>query len=320
MESITELVNDNKTLKIESYYLDTYTNYSMQYHKHAYIEIMYVVSGVCTILLHTAEKNKEHVLRKNDFIMIDSNVPHSLYVGKSQSAEIANIEFAIEKKSDEDLIDFKNISLAFTSMYSHLSESGYIIADDNGQVLETIKKIHTFCELKGKAKNKYSKNIIQHFDNNKLSYLILELMNEVNISEKQNNYFFSLIKQLFEYINTNYMNDISIQSASEEFKIHKSYVVIIFSKYSDTTFHKYLNETRILNAVKLFENNTNITDVGFEVGFNSRQSFYNAFTKVMKKSPFDYVKELKNKEKQNKRELDEHYVQEYLDHPIKVKN
>lgn len=81
--------------EVVAFYYKHWNDFNMPYHKHNSVEIMYVISGKCTV--NTV--NDPFSMRKGDFILLDANVPHNLVVEKDSPCRMLNIEFIFEQKT-----------------------------------------------------------------------------------------------------------------------------------------------------------------------------------------------------------------------------
>ena len=60
--------------------------------------------------------------------------------------------------------------------------------------------------------------------------------------------------------------------------LNSSYMQKLFAKHMGNTVYDYLTQFRINQAIALMKNtNMAFEDIAAEIGFNNRQSFYNAF-------------------------------------------
>ncbi|WP_161635259.1 helix-turn-helix domain-containing protein [Aquimarina macrocephali] len=94
---------------------------------------------------------------------------------------------------------------------------------------------------------------------------------------------------------------ISAQSLSDDINTNVKYLSRVINHYKNKTFTTYLNELRIAHAVK--ELKTNITlqkytikAIANEMGYNSAETFSNAFYKQVKIKPSYFIKELRKAE------------------------
>ena len=100
-------------------------------------------------------------------------------------------------------------------------------------------------------------------------------------------------RQLFlaavQYINENYMQQISCDSLSSEFNYSVSYMQYVFKKEGNTTIKSYINEVRLQRAAYLLTNSyISVTDIAFASGFLDSNYFSTAFKSKYGISPKKY--------------------------------
>ena len=105
-------------------------------------------------------------------------------------------------------------------------------------------------------------------------------------------------KSLIQYVNTHYMDDLTLDYAATFVGFSKFHFSRLFKEYTDTTFYDYLTQRRIQAARNLLDNdNLSITEIAFKTGFNNLTTFCRSFQKQMGMSPTGFRNQLKrNKE------------------------
>lgn len=99
------------------------------------------------------------------------------------------------------------------------------------------------------------------------------------------------ITEAVKHINEFYGDDITLASTAQALGINPSYLSRSFKSAMSCNFSDYLTNVRINHAVNLLLNSDkNITEIAFEVGYNSSNHFCKAFRKVMGISPLRYRK------------------------------
>lgn len=103
-------------------------------------------------------------------------------------------------------------------------------------------------------------------------------------------------KSLINYINTHYMDDITLDYAASFVGFSKYHFSRLFKEYTDSTFYDYLSHRRIQSAKTLLDDDTlSITDIAFQTGFNNLTTFCRSFQKIVNCSPSAYRNMLKRK-------------------------
>lgn len=99
------------------------------------------------------------------------------------------------------------------------------------------------------------------------------------------------IYQALEYIQTHYMEAISLEDICDHLNISKSECCRCFKRNIRMTPFEYLMIHRVSTAAKLLEKtNQSITEIAIGTGFNSNSYFCKIFKKYMSVSPAEYRK------------------------------
>nr|WP_307735084.1 helix-turn-helix domain-containing protein [Chitinophaga nivalis] len=90
--------------------------------------------------------------------------------------------------------------------------------------------------------------------------------------------------------------NIKLNDVAKEVKITSHQLSQLLNDNLGKSFSTYINEYRIQEACKLITTNTHLTfeAIGYEVGYNSKSTFYAAFRKVKDTTPALYKKSFDN--------------------------
>lgn len=118
----------------------------------------------------------------------------------------------------------------------------------------------------------------------------------INVPEKHIRY---IIDQLEEFEkNQKYLDpNISAQSLADDIKTNVKYLSLVINHYKNKPFISYLNELRVTYAIKELKENITlrkftIKAIANETGYNSAETFSNAFYKQIGIKPSYYIKQL----------------------------
>ncbi len=97
-------------------------------------------------------------------------------------------------------------------------------------------------------------------------------------------------ERLMAYIQTNYMDDLSLDHLADRMKLHPNYISSLFKKETGDTFVNYLNSLRIREAQKLLRTqpHLNVSEIGRQVGFDTKHYFTKVFKKYAGTTPGAY--------------------------------
>lgn len=92
-----------------------------------------------------------------------------------------------------------------------------------------------------------------------------------------------------KYIEENHHRYLSLEEASKAVNASARYFSRVFKKYNNMTFIEYRNRLRIEKSKNLLLNpHKNVTEIAFEVGFDSITQFNRTFKKYAGKNPTQY--------------------------------
>ena len=95
---------------------------------------------------------------------------------------------------------------------------------------------------------------------------------------------------VLKYVKENVNEDITLSGIALEFGFTIRNLTRLF-KRENISFNNYLNYVRIVRAIELFsEHRDNISDVAYQVGYNSPSQFSRAFRKYTGRAPRDFIK------------------------------
>lgn len=99
-------------------------------------------------------------------------------------------------------------------------------------------------------------------------------------------------RDVLQYVNKNYCDDISIQSVSKKFVINPSYLSQMFRKEIKKTFTQYLTSLRMSDACELLkETEYTINEIADKIGYNDYFYFAKIFKRFTGKTPGNYREE-----------------------------
>jgi AraC-like DNA-binding protein len=99
------------------------------------------------------------------------------------------------------------------------------------------------------------------------------------------------INKSFEYIEKNYVYDISLKKIAQAVGFSEYYFSRLFKEITEKSFHQYLNEFRIRKArTMLMDSNCSVSQAASASGFNSITTFDRLFRKINGLSPQEFRK------------------------------
>ncbi len=94
---------------------------------------------------------------------------------------------------------------------------------------------------------------------------------------------------IFEYINNNFMEDISLEMIADVAGFSKFHFSRLFKQFTDMSFYDYLNQRRVKEAEKLLLNpSLSITEIALRSGFSSISTFNRVFKSFKECTPTEF--------------------------------
>jgi two-component system response regulator YesN len=98
-----------------------------------------------------------------------------------------------------------------------------------------------------------------------------------------------IIEQLVDFIDNNYMDEISVGQIAGDLNLTPNYLSQLFHKKTGTTFMKYLTRLRLIKARELLANPARqVREVAREVGYTSARHFSALFKTHEGITPTEY--------------------------------
>ncbi len=108
----------------------------------------------------------------------------------------------------------------------------------------------------------------------------------------------SLVLKAKNYIEENYHHKLSLSRVAEVVNVSKNYLSTLFKNECHQTLTAYIHHIRMQKAVFLLKStNKTISEIAFQVGYQTYRDFYRNFVKHQKISPKNYRRHLFKKKK-----------------------
>lgn len=226
------------------------------------------------LVVDEAENGKEGLekikLNSPDLIVLDINMP---------------IMNGIEMLKSFNEKDFETIILSGYDEFEYAKEA---ISLD---VVNYILKPVDYEELE-KSVKKAIDRINKNQDVKSIDKDINEKLNALNSTRSDiSRNFSSTTNKVLQYIETNYMNKITIDDLIKETQRSKTSINRKFKEDTSQTIIEYINMVRIKKAITLMmEHDYSIEKISFEVGFLNYRYFSQVFKKYMDMNPSEFQK------------------------------
>jgi len=252
------------------------------WHFHPEVELVYVNQG----------QGKTHIgnhisyFNNSMLILIGANLPHNGFVDRltaNGSETIVQFKLDFLGKIFYNIPEMSNINALFQR-----AKKGIIFKPETKKIVGP--KIESLLECQGMTRVIKLLDILNDLSvANDYSFLNADgfaFETEPQDSEK--------IDIIFKYINNNFTRHISLDEIANQVSMTVPAFCRYFKKATGKTFTKLVNEYRVVHATKLLqENQTSITDICFECGFNNFSHFNRLFKEFTGKSASKYRSEMK---------------------------
>lgn len=286
LDGIHETIRYDEFNRVKMYLNTNYEDF--QPHWHSGIEIILPMKNGYTVRL---QKN-EVKLEEHDIIIINTGTIHSLHAPPTGERMIIQFDVSLLSILDE-----------FESLMSMAQNTLIFRAKDNTRtyraiyrnLLQIIKEYNDGREFREIFI--YSKIIEIYGEIARQKIYGSEQSDSVEINKQSS--VESMLKTC-EFINRNYMENLTLERVAEVSGFSKYYFTRVFRQFTDKTFSEYLNQQRVNNAAVLLTNQEmSITEIALNSGFNSISSFNRAFRRVTGYSPSAYRKRTIQKKNSN---------------------
>ncbi len=251
-------------------------NYSP--HWHTAVEIIMPVTNIYTIVIGKIT----YLLQEGDILVIPPGELHELIAPKEGLRRILLFDYSL-------ISSLKGIN----NIFSVLNQPRLITPRNAPDTNHELSKLYDEIVYEYNSNNTlrevaiYSL-IIKMFVIMGRKYMNTEyIFPDVKLN-KQKEYIekFNLI---FDYINDNYMEEISLDTIADVAGFSKFHFSRLFKQFTDMSFYDYLNQRRVKEAEKLLLNpNLSITEVAMRSGFSSISTFNRVFKNFKECTPTEF--------------------------------
>lgn len=252
-------------------------------HYHNCYEVYFFLGNNATYFI----ENKSFHVNTYDVIFIDKFTYHKTWYQDDETRERFVIYFndeALKKIEDKNIIakilnlfDKKKISFPGSFNKYMLQELNKNIYPAFSKKASTVSKLRAHFSLLG-----LFLSMIDLVDRG----YALENHEKYNSKEQR-------IAQVINYINSNYMKNITLDILCERFFVSKYYLCHSFKEITGVSIMDFITEKRLMEAEKLLRySNLNITNIAQAVGYNSVSYFITLFKQKYNCTPAAFRKNL----------------------------
>ncbi|WP_236897127.1 AraC family ligand binding domain-containing protein [Clostridium beijerinckii] len=236
-------------------------------HFHDYYVIGFIENGK----RYLSCKNKQYIIETGDLIVFNPGDIHTCEQIDDRTLDYRciNIKKDVMKKitfeitGKEYLPNFMEFVLFRNELTSSLKELHLMIMEEE----RNLKKEELFLFIMEQLIREYSNPV-----------------SEMTIQEAS-----AEIKTVCDYLENNYMENITLNQLSNLTGLSKYYLLHSFTKQKGISPYNYLQTIRIGKAKKMLEQGVAPIDVAFKTGFTDQSHFTNFFKKLIGLTPKQYM-------------------------------
>lgn len=266
--------HENRSYR-EGIHVSISKNNSLEFlaHWHVDIEIIYVCEG----RLRVGINNESRILTKGELAICSSG---DIHYYDSRGMESSSIMLIF----NPGLIGFKsgwpeNDQFTYPFIESGLRFKEPKVPEVSNEILKLLNCIYDEMQLENQFYNFFVRSKL--FE---LFGIILRFLPASSVDIKINSRKPPLIKAMkktIHYIENNYAEDITLESAAKNVNLSMFYFSRVFKDILGMNYKTYLNSVRINMAEGMLKtSNMPITDIAFECGFNSIRSFNRVYKAI----------------------------------------
>ncbi len=234
--------------------------------------------------------------------VIDENRRDVFSFYRSNNFSLIQEREAIEKLC---MLDIKNCMECFSVIIDKImSNKGTSLQSELLFLFDLLSKINFLIFRITGNQDKYNENrakIIKRFakieEKGKLKETAKTLLKEIVLSfDPKRLASNSLVLKAKNYIEENYHNKLSLSRVAEVVNVSKNYLSTLFKSECQYTLTEYIHLVRMKKAEFLLKSsNKTISEIAFQVGYQTYRDFYRNFVKNKKFSPKTYRRSLLKK-------------------------
>lgn len=247
-------------------------------HFHPEIELNYISNGAG---VRRTVGDHMGAIDDIELVLVGPNLPHVWELHKCTSKEIHEITVHIDK----ELLDTRMLSRhIFKHIKDMISRSSHGILFSRETTIAVTPRLEKLFKISGIEYFTEFISILQFLAVSQGQQMLSTASSEIKDFDNSSN-----TKKVYEYIQKNYGNKITLDEISD--LVHMSPVSFnrFIKKRTGRTFVAYVNSTRISHASRmLLETDMTIGEISYKCGFNNVANFNRVFKRDKNCTPSEY--------------------------------
>lgn len=238
-------------------------------HTHHFTEMYYITNGVGEFQV----EDRRFPVKENSIVIINPHVEHT------------------EFSSEESPLEFVSLSLEgmifdFGKSYKEQNYATYNCDSIKDRIIPILHMLLTEAEEEGTNHETVCQNLAEMFVINVMRMQNLSLNPSLDTKMSKE---CGVAKR---YIDSNYMENITLDLLAELTHMNKFYLVHSFTKYTGLSPINYLTQKRVQVSMEyLASTDYSIAQIASSVGFSSQSYFSQVFRKALGMTPVQYRKQ-----------------------------
>ena len=276
-------MNGDFSPRFFAYYYKQWNNYRMQYHHHNSTEIMYLISGSCTVDVRQKDGSAEsYPMKRGELILLDANAPHRLLVEEGSPCRMLNVEFGF--------MEYKGVAPSLGRLAREEPEVARLLGTpftslllpDPEEVYHVLKSLVLELDQRGATGGSMTDLLFCE-----MLLRIARLREEKLRSSQQPTEYY--VRRSIEFLHQNYDRSIQVKDIAAAVSLHPGYLHRIFKTHTGRTITDYLNVLRMEKSrMLLAQSDIPVAEIADYVGISSRQYFHLLFKKYSGLTPVEY--------------------------------
>ncbi|MNN25952.1 HTH-type transcriptional regulator YesS [compost metagenome] len=156
--------------------------------------------------------------------------------------------------------------------------------------ISTLEQLKQPVTELGSSKLKLFKMIDLAFDIRELESILIQFLEQVKSIVQRNDYQQSMIlHQVYEYVNKNYANEISLSEMANSLHLNYTYLSSYFKQRTGENLTSYISRVRTDKAKELLlDQALSVSEISRITGFSDHNYFSKVFKKMTGMTPIEY--------------------------------
>lgn len=249
-------------------------------HLHNCFEINYVKEGHGLYFI----SNKKYFIMPKDVYIINNIEPHYAWDAGNLKMLVILFDSSLLLTGEQDILGYeylKSFNISNNGYYNRIE-----VEDEfSDKIIQIISSIENEFIKKDFGYKLLIRSLLFELS----AYLYRLYSSKIKSIDTMDYANIERIKKAINFIKQNYNNQIHIEDIAGTCNMSPSYFCSVFKKTLGITPIEYLTKVRIQKAIELLSyTDMSITEIAFEVGFNSATNFNISFKKYTGTTPKSY--------------------------------